>query len=141
MGVVPWDDFKAGLNNRYGATKFCDFLGELNKLQQIGSVREYQTQFEKLQAKVGHLPQTRQEEEDDGDVIMEEENVGNEVGEMPEISFHAISGVHAPKTMRVRGSIGHMATTVLVDSGSTRNFVSKTLAKKEGLQPIIWGQI
>ncbi|KAK9274230.1 hypothetical protein L1049_019044 [Liquidambar formosana] len=82
-----------------------------------------------------------EEEEDNGDVIMEEENVGNEVGEMPEISFHAISGIHAPKTLRVRGSIGHMATTMLLDSGSTHNFVNETSAKKVGLRPIIWGQI
>lgn len=45
---------------RYGPTQFHEFFGELTKLQQMGSVREYQSRFEQLLAKVGHLTPTRQ---------------------------------------------------------------------------------
>ncbi|KAA8538347.1 hypothetical protein F0562_027830 [Nyssa sinensis] len=58
--VLVWSDFKEGLLSRFGPNQFCDFFGELTKLQQSGTVQDYQTRFEKLLAKVGHLPQARQ---------------------------------------------------------------------------------
>ncbi|KAA8544487.1 hypothetical protein F0562_022473 [Nyssa sinensis] len=242
-GVMTWQEFCDGLHARYGPSQFQDFFGELIKLQQVGSVRDYQTRFEKLLSKAGHLPQNRQVscfisglkdtiradvlsgrpttlssaiglarlyearnasqrrttstpdlkknflpnketttsnatlpvrrmsttelqerrakglcyncnekfvpghrckklflieacfEEADGDVIMDEEETDHaEFKELPEISLHAISGACASETMRVRGGIGHVSTTVLVDSGSTHNFMSEVLAKKVGLQ-------
>ncbi|KAL4181193.1 hypothetical protein AMTRI_Chr12g270040 [Amborella trichopoda] len=57
--------------------------------------------------------------------------------ETPEISLHAIAGISAPDIMQVKGSHGHVAVTVLVDSGSTHNFVSEKLARKVGLQPVL----
>ncbi|KAL4189559.1 hypothetical protein AMTRI_Chr08g207740 [Amborella trichopoda] len=45
------------------------------------------------------------------------------------------SGGRPPETMRVKGKLGHIAIMVLIDSGSTHNFMSETLAKKVGLQP------
>lgn len=45
---------------RYGPTQFYDYFGKLTKLQQTGTVKEYQSRFEHLLAKVGHLPPTRQ---------------------------------------------------------------------------------
>ncbi|KAA8542515.1 hypothetical protein F0562_023667 [Nyssa sinensis] len=240
--VMTWKEFTDGLHARYGPTQFQDFFGELTKLQQVGSVRDYQTQFEKLLSKVGQLPQNRQvscfisglkdsikadvlsgrpknlssaiglarlyearnisqrrttptadlkkvtnkettstsstlpvrrmsptelqerrakglcyncnekfvpghrckklflieacHEEEDGDVIMDmEESVQEDYKEVPEISLHAISGTRAPETMRVKGGIGHISTIVLVDSGSTHNFINETLARKVALQP------
>ncbi|KAL4181209.1 hypothetical protein AMTRI_Chr12g270130 [Amborella trichopoda] len=49
-----------GLHARYGPTQFQDFFGELAKLQQIRTVRHYQTQFERLLTKVGYLPPNSQ---------------------------------------------------------------------------------
>lgn len=57
---MTWQEFYDGLDLRYGVTKFWDIFGELIKLQQVGSVRDYQTKFEKLLVKVGFLPQNRQ---------------------------------------------------------------------------------
>ncbi|KAL5812595.1 hypothetical protein ACOSQ3_027545 [Xanthoceras sorbifolium] len=59
-GVMTWQEFHDGLDLRFDVTKFQDFFGDLIKLQQVGSVRDYQTQFEKLLAKVGYLPPNRQ---------------------------------------------------------------------------------
>ncbi|CAL5379765.1 unnamed protein product [Camellia sinensis] len=53
--IISWEDFKQGLLNRYGPTQFQDFFDELTKLQQTGSVREYQAQFEKLLVRVGSI--------------------------------------------------------------------------------------
>ncbi|KAK0573353.1 hypothetical protein LWI29_006880 [Acer saccharum] len=58
--VLTWQEFQDGLDLRFGVTKFQDFFEDLIKLQQVGSVRDYQTQFEKLLAKVGYLPPNRQ---------------------------------------------------------------------------------
>uniref|UniRef100_A0A2N9H3T1 Retrotransposon gag domain-containing protein n=1 Tax=Fagus sylvatica TaxID=28930 RepID=A0A2N9H3T1_FAGSY len=49
-----------GLLARYGPTQFFDHFGELTKLQQIGTVKDYHTKFEQLLAKAGPLPRVRQ---------------------------------------------------------------------------------
>jgi hypothetical protein len=43
-----------------GPTQFEDFYGDLSKLKQHGSVKEYQCQFEKLLNRVGKLSQAHQ---------------------------------------------------------------------------------
>ena len=54
--TVTWELFKAGLLARYGPTQFYNYFGKLAKLQQIGSMKEYQSKFEQLLAKAGYLP-------------------------------------------------------------------------------------
>ncbi|TXG64146.1 hypothetical protein EZV62_011140 [Acer yangbiense] len=49
-----------GLNARFSPTQFYDFFRELTKLQQVGFVRAYRTQFEKLLAKTGQLSQPQE---------------------------------------------------------------------------------
>jgi hypothetical protein len=51
---VEWEKFKEGLFTRFGPNQFYDPFGELTKLQQEGSVKEYQVQFESLLSKIGH---------------------------------------------------------------------------------------
>ncbi|KAK0587236.1 hypothetical protein LWI29_019561 [Acer saccharum] len=52
---VTWEDFKNGLQTRFGPNQFVDPFGELIQLRQTGTVVEYQARFEKLLAKVGSL--------------------------------------------------------------------------------------
>ncbi|KAK1300149.1 hypothetical protein QJS10_CPB13g01198 [Acorus calamus] len=59
-GLLTWQEFCNGVHTQYGPTQFQDFFRELTRLQQDGSIRDYQTQFEKLLSKVGHLPQNSQ---------------------------------------------------------------------------------
>lgn len=56
--------------------------------------------------------------------------------ETPGISLHTMSGNNALETMKVAGCIQAVSTTVLLDSGSSHNFVSESLAQKLELQPI-----
>ncbi|KAL5565238.1 hypothetical protein UlMin_028402 [Ulmus minor] len=47
----------------------------------------------------------------------------------PEISFHALTGWTSPRTMRVAATIGSQTVMVLIDSGSTHNFLSEKVAR------------
>jgi hypothetical protein len=65
------------------------------------------------------------EEEDLGKFFMDQE---------PEISLNAITGNPNPKTMRMIGIIKGQQVTILIDSGSTHNFVDEQVAKLIGLK-------
>jgi hypothetical protein len=56
---VTWKEFTEGLFARFGPTQFYDPFGELTKLQQEGSVREYQTHFKSLLSKIKTLFQNQ----------------------------------------------------------------------------------
>ncbi|XP_028113652.1 uncharacterized protein LOC114311688 [Camellia sinensis] len=255
--IYTWTTLKAELQARFGPTQFEDFFGDLTKLQQRGSVREYQTQFERLLTRAGSLtpqqqigcftsglkesirvevqasrppslsaavglarlyearvmaanrrpsnlnqpplfvnkgqehstistspiPQIRrfspteiEEREQKGlcfhcndkygprhvckklfimeacwpdeDMDVEPDEHSNEHPnesehheDPPAISLHAMSGIHAPQTMRVLGKILNHLATVLVDSGSTHNFLKEELATKVGLKPDLCGRL
>lgn len=49
----------------------------------------------------------------------------NEQSDSPEISLSAIGGEECPNTMRVVGKINGIAMIILLDSGSTDNFISQ----------------
>lgn len=46
----------------------------------------------------------------------------------PEITLHALTGWAAPRTMRMTAKMGPYEVAVLIDSGSTHNFISDQLA-------------
>ena len=54
-------------------------------------------------------------------------------GMLPEISFHAIAGTEHPQTIRVPGRLKGRDVTVLIDGGSTHNFVDQSLVLNYGL--------
>ncbi|GKC81123.1 glycoside hydrolase, catalytic domain-containing protein, partial [Tanacetum coccineum] len=71
------------------------------------------------------------DEEDCFEDYLEEDNI--EVSqEMPLISLHAMNRVQNYKTLRVKGTVGKHTIHILVDCGSTYNFVDVVLAKKLG---------
>ncbi|KAJ0885707.1 putative nucleotidyltransferase, Ribonuclease H [Helianthus annuus] len=73
------------------------------------------------------------------DDFEESDNKGNEVDDTPssdvtaEISFHAISGTILPQTLRLPGKIHNKDVVVLIDGGSTHNFIEQTLVDRFGL--------
>uniref|UniRef100_A0A2C9UQL6 Ty3 transposon capsid-like protein domain-containing protein n=1 Tax=Manihot esculenta TaxID=3983 RepID=A0A2C9UQL6_MANES len=241
--VITWADFKEGFYSRYGPNQLIDYFGKFSKFQQHGTVQTYQSQFEKLLAKVGHLSQTQkvgyfvsglipsirtdvqanrpktlseaialarlyearnsaqakgtptpirpafqtsrlppavrqpaadnikrltwdelnerkrlglcfkcnekfgpghrckklfsiqavlEDSDEDTDMEIEEQIPTSEI---PAISLHAIAGFEGPKTMQLIGKVLGLDGVILVDSGSTHNFVSERYARKAGLEP------
>lgn len=53
--------------------------------------------------------------------------------DLTQISFHAILGKYSGSTMKVEGSIAGKSVLILVDSGSTHNFISENLVKELNL--------
>ncbi|KAD3337069.1 hypothetical protein E3N88_32589 [Mikania micrantha] len=50
-----------------------------------------------------------------------------------EISFHAISGTILPQTLRLPGKIHNKDVVILIDGGSTHNFIEQSLVERFGL--------
>ena len=46
------------------------------------------------------------------------------------MSVHAIAGATSHQTMRIRGNIKKKAIVILIDYGSTHNFLDVTVAKR-----------
>ncbi|KAG2689172.1 hypothetical protein I3760_09G128300 [Carya illinoinensis] len=67
---------------------------------------------------------------DTGQVSKEEVVEILDKGKCPEISLHAILGSSNPKTMRIRGKIGNQSVTILIDSGSTHNFLDPAILNR-----------
>ena len=53
--------------------------------------------------------------------------------DIPEISFHAIAGAEHPQTLRVMGNLRNKSVIVLIDKGSTHNFIDQVVVTKFGL--------
>ena len=51
--------------------------------------------------------------------------------DQPEISLHALARVTTPQTMWVRGFLKKLPLTILIDFGSTHNFIDPRIAKQD----------
>ncbi|KAJ0578410.1 putative nucleotidyltransferase, Ribonuclease H [Helianthus annuus] len=72
-----------------------------------------------------------EEEDEKGNEFIMDESIGQqEWQDPPQISLHALTGMVSYSTMKVLGSIGNKQLRILIDSGSTHNFVNEQLAMK-----------
>jgi len=76
---------------------------------------------------------------------VEELQVDDTIEELPDTkpisknSFHAISGTNHPQTIRVIGKLKNQDITVLIDGGSTHNFLDQSVVSRLGL-PVMHGK-
>ena len=75
-------------------------------------------------------PHMEEEEEENGEEPSQEAKT-REL--LPEISFHAIAGAEHPQTLRVLGKLKNKSLMVLIDGGSTHNFIDQHTASRFGL--------
>lgn len=54
---------------------------------------------------------------------------------MRDVVLHALSGQSTPETLRITGRIANHHVVILVDGGSTHNFVQERLVRSLGLNP------
>ncbi|GKE66087.1 retrotransposon-related protein [Tanacetum coccineum] len=54
--ITTWDRFVESVKNRFGTSKYEDPQGALSKLLQLGTVEDYQREFEKLMNRVTGIP-------------------------------------------------------------------------------------
>lgn len=66
---------------------------------------------------------------------MEMTKVQEETADLLKLSFHAYTGEITPETMKLQGMLNRNLIQILVDSGSTNNFLDTALAKKLDIQP------
>eukprot|EP00253_Pinus_taeda_P028285 PITA_28285 len=59
----------------------------------------------------------------------EEDNQKDIVSDDPVISLNALAGISSPKTLKIRGFLKHRPVIVLIDSGSTHNFIHQKIAE------------
>lgn len=65
----------------------------------------------------------------------EHELVGEVIKDLEaQVSLHAILGYTNPQTIRVNGRIGRVQLIVLIDSGSTHNFLRRYVVKRTDLE-------
>lgn len=64
---------------------------------------------------------------------MEEGNTEDEPPKSPVISLHALTGMQGHNTMRVTARVGSLLAIILVDSGSTHNFINARLVSRLSL--------
>ncbi|GJT91008.1 putative mitochondrial protein [Tanacetum coccineum] len=67
-----------------------------------------------------------------GEDLLQEEGTGEIIEFTPQISLHALNGVESFQTMRVIGHVGKQSLHILIDTGSTHNFLDLDKAKKLG---------
>ncbi|KAK0595847.1 hypothetical protein LWI29_010591 [Acer saccharum] len=83
--------------------------------------------------------------ESDDDVVVSDGEATSDEGELRvtelgennyevELSLNAMSGVSKPSTMRLMAWVGKFKVSMLVDSGSSHNFVNANIVRKIGLR-------
>ncbi|XP_038715137.1 uncharacterized protein LOC120008853 [Tripterygium wilfordii] len=77
---------------------------------------------------------TEEEEEQEVDVSGEGPvNSFNSEQQEPQISVHALTGGKGPKTMKLEAWVLNKPITILIDNGSSHNFINSKVAEKMGL--------
>ena len=75
-------------------------------------------------------PIENSEEEDNFDEGETQDNINEVQYDSMAISVHALEGLQTPQTMKVKGFIKKQPVMILIDLGSTNNFLDSTLASR-----------
>nr|GEV25664.1 hypothetical protein [Tanacetum cinerariifolium] len=109
-------DYARAISTRFSNAMFEYPMEDIASLQKGDELHEYNNAFDALLNK--------DEEEMSGEVSNKKED--NSL----QILIHALTGLPSYSTMRIQGTMGNRQLHILVDSGSTHNFIDVKLAKK-----------
>jgi hypothetical protein len=102
--------FKCG--EKYSPTHKCPNQVQLQVLEEI---------LEALQISDSTRVETANEDSDSGD---------SQTEKMKKLSVHAVSGTTSRRSMRLQAQVGKYSALILIDSGSSANFISQQLVDR-----------
>eukprot|EP00253_Pinus_taeda_P024850 PITA_24850 len=83
----------------------------------------------KLIPRLRHLSSTEEDPPLEEQEAIEEDNQKEIVSDDPVISLNALAGISSPQTLKIRGFLKHRPVIVLIESGSTHNFIHQKIAE------------
>ncbi|URE04495.1 hypothetical protein MUK42_34010 [Musa troglodytarum] len=161
-GAPTWNQFKNALLNRFRPKEYENIDGQLAKIRQTSTIQEYQTSHPSLPKKLtreelrdrsakglcwhcdepwnrdhrykrGRLLLIEPLEDMEEEVQEHEEEVTDEEQQPIDITMHALAGYANPQTMKVGGFLKQQPITILIDTGSTNNFMNSKVAVQMAL--------
>ncbi|KAH0739591.1 hypothetical protein KY290_038296 [Solanum tuberosum] len=126
--LLYWKEIVKALQENYGPVEFQNPNEHLCSIQQKGSIQEYRQEFAQFSSRLTHGDQF-----EDVDWVNATTAGESKETNIAEISFHAILGQSIGSTMKLQGEINHRKVLILVDRGSTHNFVVKSIVEKHKL--------
>nr|GEU69653.1 retrotransposon-related protein [Tanacetum cinerariifolium] len=143
--ITDWEGFLKSVRNRFGPCKYEDPQGALSKLLQLGTVAQYQSDFEKLMNRITEIPEnllisfcipglkpSLQQEL----LVSKPTTLGchsrsrRGFGERGYLHLKFISGVRESMISPVVGTISTGNIHVGIDNGSTRTFVQPGVVER-----------
>ncbi|XP_074298103.1 uncharacterized protein LOC141628919 [Silene latifolia] len=109
----------------------CFYCDEQYTAGHICKGKLYRIQVVPIEDNEGFTDEGELEDEIDLNTV-ENDTEENSVEEQPLISLNAMSGHNSFQTMRVTGKVRSQSVHILIDSGSTHNFLDEEVAKKLG---------
>ncbi|KAD2804421.1 hypothetical protein E3N88_37798 [Mikania micrantha] len=140
--ISYWEELTPAFQKHYEPPEFQNPDEFLVSVRQTGTVQEYRQEFAKRTTRVSNWPDLcllghlckictfkllEVEAEEENAAIPEEKESEDPVEDMAEISLHAIFGKSHTTTMKVLGTLNSTEVLILIDSGSTHNFISDIL--------------
>nr|GEU83883.1 reverse transcriptase [Tanacetum cinerariifolium] len=147
--ITDWKRFKESVPNHFGPSKYEDPQGALSKLLQLATVKEYQREFKKLMNRITKIPESllisyyisRLKPHLQRELLVAKPTtLGHRTETEPNIMDDVESGdisilnslieKRSPRSLQLWRSIGSGTVYVLIDNGSTHNFVLPDIVEK-----------
>ncbi|RZR73186.1 hypothetical protein BHM03_00021235 [Ensete ventricosum] len=127
-GVPTWRQLKSGLLIHFRSTEYGNMNGQLVKIRQTSTVQEYQTRDHYCKrGKLLVIKPIEDLEPEDVDPELEKEDTKEEL--QPAINtIHALAGYTNSQSLKVNEFFEHQSITILIDIGSTNNFMDSKVA-------------
>ncbi|KAF2283955.1 hypothetical protein GH714_017567 [Hevea brasiliensis] len=154
IAYLDWGAYVGAITARFGSNAFEDPLADLRNLKQVSSLQDYLDAFDEIYPKAGiredqalsfflsglvdelQMPKKQAyvmqliTEENEEDEENEDKGVEGEMASDMQLSLNAMWGTQGTQIMRIKGECGKRILHVLVDTGSTHNFLSTKMASK-----------
>ncbi|GJU29316.1 peroxidase 64 [Tanacetum coccineum] len=133
--ITLWEELVLAFQKNFGPTEFQNPDEYLCSIKQTRSVQEYRQEFARQSARVSNctfklLEASEEQETPINPTVNASEEKSGDQEDFAEISLHAMFGKTNVTTMKLRGTIGTTEVLILVDGGSTHNFISNSLVRE-----------